>query len=193
MKNRKALIVLITLLIIVGVVLSGCSSTEYIKATAIKRGNSFSFEYPSTFKKLTPDAFDDIGGDNSVSLLYTEPGSNRGKADMQIYIIANSPIAGRPDAAAWEEAHIKILEQSDDEFELYERSTIQVSGIEGYKIVYYTTILGNYLNSMKLVCRDVYIDYKEYIWKISVLAVEEMGDEAEPIFQHLIESFKFLD
>jgi hypothetical protein len=199
MKNRKVLEILVSLVLIVGVVLSGCSgngtstSTEYLKATAVKRGINFSFEYPASYTKLTPDAFEDNGREPSVSLLYTAPGSTGGKADIQIYIIASSPLADRPDAAAWAEVQIKMLEQVDEKFKLYENSTTQVSGINGYKIVYYTTALGNYLNSHKLVCRDAYIDYKEYIWKISVLSVEEMGDQGEPVFQHLLESFKFLD
>ena len=194
MTSRRTITILIFLLLIVGVVLGGCGTrSEYIKATAVKRGIGFSFEYPPSYTKLTPDTFEDIGGDNSVSLLYSKPGSTLEKADIQIYVIPLAPIADRPDAFAWEEEHLKILEQNDAGFILYEGSAIQVSGLDGYKIVYFSTILGNYLNSTNLICRDAYIDYKEYIWKISVLAVDGMDDQSEPVFEHLIESFKFLD
>jgi len=44
-----------------------------------------------------------------------------------------------------------------------------------------------------LTCWDAYIDYQGYIWKISVLAIEEIGDQAEPDFENLINSFEFLD
>lgn len=193
MKNRQALFILIPLLIIVGFVLNGCSGTEYFKVTAIKRGISFFFEYPSTYEKLTPDTFDDVGGDHSVSLLYSKPGSTQSKADIQIYVIPFAPIAGRADATAWTEEHLKILEENDKLFKLIERSTIQISGIDAKMTGYFSTILGNYLNSTNLICRDVYVDYKGYIWKISVLAVEEISDQAKSVFEHLIESFKFLD
>ena len=200
MTSQRAITILISLLLIVGVVLGGCTTgtiqttdTEYLKATAVKHGISFSFEYPPSYTKLTPDAFEDNVADFSVSLLYSKPGSTEPKADIQIYVIPLAPIAGRPDAVAWTEEHLKILEQYDNSFELIERSPVRVSGINGEMIVYKSSILGNYLNSPNLICRDVYIDYKEYIWRISVLAIDGMGDQAEPDFEHLIESFKFLD
>lgn len=194
MTGQRTITLLVFLVLIVGVILGACgTSTEYIKATAVKHGTSFSFEYPSTYTKLTPDAFEDIGDDYSVSLLYYEPGSTQAKADIQLYIIALTPIPGRSEASAWQEEQIKILEQYDDKFKLYENTLAQVSGLDGYKIVYFTTILGDYLHSHRVKCWDVYINYKEYTWKISVLAVEESSDQAERDFQHLIESFQFLD
>jgi hypothetical protein len=200
MTSRRAIKILISLLLIVVVTLGGCTTntthttdTEYLKANATKLGISFSFEYPASYTKLTPDAFEDTGGEPSVSLLYSEPGSTQEKADIQIHVILLSPIAGRPDAAAWTEEHIKLLENNDKGYELIERSAIQVAGINGNMAAYNSSILGKYLNSSNLICRDAYIDYKGYIWKISVLAVEEIGDQAKPDFDHLIESFKFLD
>ncbi len=192
MRKLRAITILLSLFLIVAVILSGCGG-NYLKANAVKRGISFSFEYPPTYTKLTPDAFEDKGPDFSVSLLYSKPGSTESKADIQIYVMPLIPIASRPDAAAWTEEHIKILEENDANFQLFERSTIEVSGIDGYTIVYFSTILGNYLNSPNLICRDAYIDYREYIWKISVLAVEEADNQAKLDFQHLTESFEFLD
>ena len=192
MKKRRAIALLVSLLLIVVVVLSGCGS-NYLKADAVKRGISFSFEYPPEYTKLTPDAFEDNVAGYSVSLLYTEPGSTQEKADIQIYINPSPPIAGRPDALGWSEEHLKVLEEADAGFRLYEQSSVQVAGINGYKLVYYSTILGNYLDSSNLICRDVYIDYKEYIWKIAVLAVDEIDEQAEQVFQHVIETFKFTD
>ena len=192
MKNRRATTILVSLLLIAGVFLSGCGS-NYLKANVVKRGISFSFEYPPTYIKLTPDAFEDNGRDPSVSLLYSKPGSTALKADIQIYVIPNAPIAGRPDAVGWTEEHLKILEQNDANFTLFERSTIEVAGINGETIYYFSTILGNYLNSPNLMCRDAYIDYQGYIWKISVLAIDEMDAQAELDFEHLIESFEFAD
>ena len=193
MKRLRSILALGTLILIAGIILGGCGgdSSEYLKANVTKLGISYSFEYPPSYTKLTPDAFEDNGREPSVSLLYTEPGSTKEKADIQMYVIPFAPIAGRPDAVAWAEEHLKILEQGDNYFKLIEQTTIQVDGKNGEMIVYRSSVLGNYLNSSKLICRDIYIDYQLYIWKISVLAVEEMGDEAEPVFEHLIETFKF--
>ncbi len=189
-------------LILAAIFLAGCTNTEpsttttnigYLKATATKLGINFSFEYPDSYIKLTPDVFEDTGGDNAISLLYVEPGTAEGKADKQIQIIPLAPIKGRPNAVAWTNEHITVLEMNDEEFELIERSTIEVAGISGEMIAYKSSILGNYLNSPNLIIRDVYLDYQGYIWKISVLAITELGAQVEPDFDHLTDTFDFLD
>ncbi|MBN1692685.1 MAG: hypothetical protein JW845_03920 [Dehalococcoidales bacterium] len=188
-------------LVISVVLLAGCTDTEpttttnigYLKATATKLGINFTFEYPDSYIKLTPVAFEDTGGDNSINLLYVEPGTAEGKADKQIQIIPLAPIKGRPNAVAWANEHITILEINDEEFELIERSTIEVAGISGEMIAYKCSILGNYMNSPNLIIRDVYLDYQGYIWKISVLSITELGAQVEPDFDHLTDTFDFLD
>jgi hypothetical protein len=193
MKITRAIALFISLLLILGVIAGGCGGTEYARADAVKLGIGFSFEYPPSYTPLTPDAFEDNGREPSVSLLYSDPERTQEKADIQIYVMLSPPIAGRQDATAWSEEHIRVLEENDAYFQLYERTNVEVAGISGYKVVYFTTILGNYLNSENLIVRDVYFDYKGYIWKISVLAVEEFDDQAESVFEHLIESFQFTD
>ncbi|MBN1160421.1 MAG: hypothetical protein JXA17_00520 [Dehalococcoidales bacterium] len=206
MKKKRVIALAVIPLLVSVIFLAGCSSTEstttnpeptttnieYLKATATKLGINFSFEYPDSYAKPTPNVFEDTGGDNSISLLYRDPESTGGKADIQIYIIVCPPIPNRPDAATWTEEHIKILEYADEDFVLYDESEIEVAGISGKKIIYFTKILGD-MNSEGLIIRDAYLDYRGYIWKISVMAVEEMGDQAEPIFERLLATFKFLD
>jgi hypothetical protein len=193
MKSRWKFIYIISLLLILVIIGVGCGESEYAKAEATKLGISFSFEYPPSYQKITADTFEDNGREPSLSLLYIDPESTLGKADIQIYVILNGPIAGRPDATAWTEEHIKLLEEGDDAFVLYEWSTVNVSGISAYKVVYFSSLLGNYLNSNNLIIREVYFDYRGFIWKISVLAVEEFGDQAEAVFEHVIESFNIKD
>lgn len=200
MTRQRIISLLISSILISAVFLTGCGTNTasptdpgYVKATAIKLGISFSFEYPISYEKQTLDAFEDTGGDPSVSLLYRQPGSTNVKADKQIYVRACEPIVNRPDAAAWTEVHINLLEENDPVFELIERSTIQVAGIDGNMVAYHSSVMGNLLSTVYTVCREAYIDYKGYIWKITVIAIEELGDQTEPDFQHLIQSFEFLD
>jgi hypothetical protein len=202
MKQKWVMALMAIPLVISMVFLAGCTDTEptttttnieYLKATATKLGINFSFEYPDSYIKFTPDVFEDTGGDNSVSLLYLEPGSTKERADKQIQIIPLNPIASRPDAAVWTNEHIQYLVEHDEEFELIERSSIEVAGIGGEMVVYKSSILGKYLNSPNLMCCDAYIDYQGYIWKISVLAITELSDQVEPDFEHLIDTFEFLD
>ena len=202
MIRQRLITLIISILIISAVFLAGCvgnnespttSDSEYIKVTATKNGISFSFKYHITYGLLTPDALQDTGDDPSVSLVYARPGNITDKYDKQLYIRACDPMESRPDAATWMERHINLLEENDAAFELIERSTVRIAGIDGEMAAYHSSILGNYLSSDYTVCWDAYIDYQGYIWKLSVLTIEYIGDQAESDFEHLIESFEFLD
>src|SRR4030042_1887551 len=184
MKPKRVITLLISAFIISAIFLTGCgkdtpspTDTQYVAATATKLGISFSFEYPIVYGKITPDAFEDTGGDPAVSLLYGRPGNTRDKADKQIYIIALDPIESRMNAATWMAEHIRLLENNDPAFKLIERSTIQIGSIDGYVTAYHSSILGNYLSSDYLITWDAYVDYNGYIWKIAVMGIEELAEE----------------
>ncbi|OGO18776.1 MAG: hypothetical protein A2Z15_07840 [Chloroflexi bacterium RBG_16_50_11] len=195
MIKLRAITIILSILILVGIFPAGCANDDsgYVRVTAVKRGISFSFEYPALYYKYTSDVFDDNTNDHSVVLLYRSPGNFQGKADKQIYIRPCEPLPDRPDASTWTEEHLKILKNGDPRYELIERSTIQVAGISGEMAVYNTSVLGNYLSAPYTVCRDAYIDYQGYIWKISVMAVTAIEDEVKLDFEHLIKSFKFFN
>jgi hypothetical protein len=194
MTRLKSILSLIFSLIIAGTVLGGCGgNTELVKATATKHGISYSFEFPLSYTGYDPLVFEDTDKDPAVTILYREPGSSLPMADKMIYVRPCDPVPDRPDASTWTEEHIKLLEVGDPKFELIERSAIQVAGIDGEFVKYYSSVIGTVLNSVDTVCMDAYIDYQGYIWKLSVIAVREYEGEAGDDFQLLINSFEFLD
>ena len=195
MKIRiKYLLTLISPIIIVGVILSGCGGNgESSKVTATKHGISFSFEYPALYTGVVPQEFEDTEGDPAISILYREPGSNLPKADKHIYIRPCEPLPDREDASAWLEEHINVLELGDPKYELIDRYPAQVSGIDVEIVGYYSSVIGNLLNSNETVVWDAHLDYQGYIWKISVIAIRSYGDEARADFEVLINSFQFLN
>jgi hypothetical protein len=188
--------ILISILLVVGILLSGCSNTasENMKVTATKHGISFSFEYPPSYTGVDPmDFIDTDNRDPAISILYREPGSNLSKGDKLIYIRPCDPVPDRPDASTWTEEHIEILEVGDPRFELIEQSTTQVAGIDGEYIKYHSSVVGTLLNTTDTVCLDAYIDYQGYIWKFSVIVVPGYEDEARADFELVVNSFEFLD
>lgn len=194
MTHVKSTLLLILSFVIVGIVLGGCGgNTEIVKATATKHGISYSFEFPLSYTGYDPQVFEDTDEDPAVTILYREPGSSLPKADKMIYVRPCNPVPDRPDASTWTEEHIKLLEVGDPRFELIEQSPIQVAGIDGEFIKYYSSVIGTLLNYVDTVCLDVYIDYQGYIWKLSVITTREYEGEAGDDFQLLINSFEFLD
>jgi hypothetical protein len=200
MKQRRATASAIILLILSAILLAGCTASaeptttniNYLKATATKLGISFTFEYPDSYVKSTPDAFEDVGSDPALILLYYDPITPNTKADIMIYIRPCEPLPNRTNASTWTEEHIKTMEQGDTEFEIIQRESVQIAGIDGEMLAYYSSALGD-LSDEDTVCWDAYIDYQGYIWKILVLAVKEGDYQIEPVFEHLIETFEFLE
>ena len=160
MKRLKIGLLLLPFVIIAGIILSGCGGDSgLVKANATKHGISYSFEFPISYEGYNPADFEDTGGDPAISILYREPGSNLPKADKQIYIRPCDPFPDRPDASTWTEEHIKVLENGDPGFELIERSTIKVAGIDGEFLIFYSSVIGNLLNAMNL---------KGFIWRTNL-------------------------
>jgi hypothetical protein len=194
MMRVKIALLLVLSIIIAGTAFGGCgSNTELVKATATKHGISYSFEFPPSYTGYDPQIFEDTDKDPAVTILYREPESSLPKADKMIYVRPCNPVPDRPDASNWTEEHLKLLEVGDPRFELIERSTIQVAGIDGEYIKYYSSVIGTLLNATDTVCLDAYIDYQGYIWKLSVITAKEYEGEAGDDFQLLINSFEFLD
>jgi hypothetical protein len=194
MKYLRTIPILISILVLVAAGAAGCkSSVTYAAATATKSGISFSFEYPAGYVPQNENTFADTGNNSVVALLYYDNRPDKLKIDREIVIGGFNPLPDRPDASIWTDVNIKVLRQADSKFKLYERSTIQVSGIEGETTTYHTSVMPSFTNSDDVVYRDAYIDYRGKVWKITVLATADVADEAKPDFELLITSFKFLN
>lgn len=193
-KYLRAILILISAVILIGTNAAGCkSSVTHTAATVTISNVSLSFEFPAEYAKLEPDVYEGTGNSTMLVLLYYDKRPDEQKVNREIVIVGLNPMPTRIDATAWAEKNLEVLMQGDAKFKLYERSPIQVSGINGVMTAYHTSILGSFLNSDDVMYRDVYVDYQGKIWKIALLATEDVADEAGADFDRLISSFKFLD
>jgi hypothetical protein len=167
----------------------GCSVTPgYSIATASLHDIRFSYEYPPvyTFKQTsnTPDA---LGYD--ITGVYTAGDELNGK---EINIMARTPTADLPNAQAWADKYASTFQQSSDKILDFQISPGQVAGIDCSSI-YYKYLTDSPEPALKACLWLVMFDYRGYIWNIAVAGSESMAEEAKADFDHLIESFKFLN
>jgi hypothetical protein len=172
------------------IMINGCFS-EYKKTTINESGLSFSFEYTSSFNK--PDitsmssAFTDIILDR-----YAPEGNNHEIEErIQITIWKQSNF---PNATAYLEYSIQSLQAYWGEFKLLERTPITLSGIPCEMISYSGYFQPFDFAFNHFLVLDVLLDYKGMILDITLTSnADAQEDRHKSDFEHLIESFKFLD
>jgi len=191
-KRKTFLIYAIAFFILLCVVLffSGCSDNSgYKKVTLIKAGIRFSFEYPSSYSVFKNDF---QNGDPLIIPRYL-PDSQKKEADREIRIETFIIDANYPNANALLNGFFDKLQGLWAQFELLERSSVQVSGIDGEMIVFSGLSKTAFINLGQLKCWEVYLDYKGQILTLAFYSKINVADGAEAEFEHFIESFKFLD
>jgi hypothetical protein len=89
-----------------------------------------------------------------------------------------------------------IGNQSWENFELLERSSVMVSEIEGERITYLVDRLmplpvedGRNLDYI----RAVYFDHNDLIWVIEAICDEEISEITKFEFDHIVQTFKILE
>ena len=186
------------IILLISVLVSGCTTDGYQKIVETKQGVKFSFECPTSYKNLTEpeDALSDftfilIRPDGDLSWeswnVNTEFGIEIYTADEE-YDSAKS----RLDDLLKSYSNLG----SYHEFNLLERSKVEISGIEGELVVYtfrYFEIGTDMLASHLSMVREAYLDYQDQIWIIWVKSYSESTDQVKEEFDHIIKIFKFLD
>jgi len=186
--------VLITILLFISILITGCNTSEY-KTFTLKNGIAhFSFEYPSSYKVV----------DNIVSLMpaYThiilrkppnEEQMERITSVLSIYVDeAYTPLS--VDSAI--SSNLSDISTWND-FKLLERSSIQVVGVNGQRIVYSWAsiparhgIAGEPIPSL---AREVYFYQDGQLWNISISSDELTTEAAKADFEHVLRTFKILN
>jgi hypothetical protein len=171
--------------------MNGCScNAEYIEATVTKMGITFSFEYPSSY----------IDPSGTLTNEYPSGGVTEYVSDNDRYLIKKIITVSireasleYPTSGVLIDHAIEDLEMFWGQFELIERSNVRVAGIDGEMVVYsgYFQNLGYTSNHYQV--WEVYLDYMGQIVIIMLYSTVNMADEAEADFEHLIQTFKFLD
>lgn len=191
----------------------GCSENHpregYIEAVVPHVGVSFC--YPESFVDRGGYLQEDSLSPQDIRLLRSPPNPRPLEQEMVIAVI-NWGHDRNPESSLYtciyntkyvfEYGEVTFLEESSiyppvpswDEFILLERPVRKVAGIEAEYLVYSASDLYQILGVVEpAIVRTVLFEHDESVWEISLISFRELADEAEEIFDILLDSFKFLD
>lgn len=153
-----------------------------------KTGLVVSFEYPNDWKRMNIEQYGtfinvnfDFG--NSVSVSSDEATLNKG---------------GYPDAAAWVQDLLKI-DSSNQDFQILSQGQILLDQINAEELTCTYRLQGTYaeppgttVNKM-MIDRFITSDYKGRIYDIHLFVDADKYEAAKNGFEHLIDTFRFLN
>ena len=186
--KRKYIIFSISVPILL--LICGCTTNEYQKITVTKEDISFSFEYPATYQNHDETYF-------SITLLRWD-GETLAWDYSNFNTVFSIQIFDQteefPDAASYLDACLTNYSEAPD-YELFERSKILLSGVEGEFISYKARagLSGEYINPKTSYFREIYLDYGDKRWVISIDCYQEMVEQVTEEFDHIIKTFRFLN
>ena len=191
-KNFRYLICIISVFILLFDV-SGCRSS-YEKFDLHGVDYHFSFEYPANYEK------------EGVSISYSRSLLEKDWKDSWFRVrVYEAGKYNKPDnAKAALNSYITSLSAHEEysEFKILKRLPININGVIGEQctLSYYYSEAEQYLDtdlSIKLpatlVLRCVYFDYNGFICEIRMSSIEEIAEQVDSEFGHLIETFEILD
>jgi hypothetical protein len=198
------------------VLLSCCtiSRSSYKTVTVENEICSYSLEYSRYYKKAGPridrdpepgwTSFKLLAPDKEEPMEYVQVPSGKMKTGTVSYTPAVISIfvvvADKPPEV---DTSMKRLESTlkhatkFENFELLERSPVEVAGIEGEMIVYLVDnilpiIFKENLGRLEY-HRVVYFDYNGLIWEMEAQCNQEMANQVNADFDHIVQTFKILD
>jgi len=197
MEKKSCLLVnlLIPIMIVSFATMMGCNSTDttgFSKFTVTEGLSHFSFEYPAFYRTPYVDRALEPNSTEVKTGGVIQPGV-RGIESLHIEIFQVSD--SFPDAKAMLDSSLSRSEEHQD-FELLERSPITIDGVEGEQIVYsYYGFHATMESEAETgTAYKAYFDCKGLIWRIVMLVDEyAQAERAEADFDHVIETFRFLD
>lgn len=86
-----------------------------------------------------------------------------------------------------------------EDFKLLEKNRVMIAGMEGWEIVVsYTDLPVDFLDSARtravpVVCRDLFFDYQDTVWHISVYSDAGNADQAKLDYEHILGTLRILD
>jgi hypothetical protein len=196
-RFRYSVYIISTVLIASSLLFTGCS--EYKIFTLEKGIAHFTFEYPSVYKVGKVEVRSDLDYTdvtlNGPGVRYTE-GTNR----TYIYIFIQATSEAFPNAESSLEYELTFNDGLPlKDYQLLERSQISVAGIDGEQIIYYWDMgVPEYPDDpepepIPTIMREVYFDYGNLIWTLSIRSNQAIVEEANAIFEHMLETFQILD
>ena len=168
----------------------GCSGyKKYTQRDGIAR---FSFEYPKSYEESSAYSRSDY---ISVSFARWQ---NDGWLDSSFMVgVYKSGWGDYQKASDLLDHDIQFGYDSKEDYQILERSPISIDSIKGELLISSYTPGESHESDLKeptlLINRTVYFDYKGLIWEINMISIEKVAEADEPIWEHLIVTFKILD
>jgi hypothetical protein len=170
--------------------LAGCYG--YKKYTQRDGIAHFSFEYSEDYKESYIDllpAYTSVGYDRWQNDGWFDSGFRVG--------VYKSGWGDYQKASDLLDHDIQFGYDSKEDYQILERSPISIDSIKGELLISSYTPGESHESDLKeptlLINRTVYFDYKGLIWEINMISIEKVAEADEPIWEHLIETFKILD
>ena len=175
-KQLKIWFILIPVVLVASAV-NSCTTSQYKTYTLKHNGITFSFEYPSGYKKDSSSIQDNPEAPIGVRFALAA-----GK-DPVFGVNIDSPLAAKIDPkVAANTAGSHTLEQE------LERTSITIAGTTGELVAYSDT-------DPKIgatITREVFFSVNGVLWNIFIYSAVAKADEAKLDFEHIIDTFKVL-
>jgi len=187
-------------LLITSSALSGCvkESNRY-KEFHLLNGIAYcSFEYPASHEEPFVEAYS-APDETYLTTDFIPAETERPEISFGMHIYRGYEES--PDAKAALEGSLQFYETNEDlrpDFKLLDRSPVMVAGVWGEQIVYsYSwfpySYLGPKAKPITRIVREIYLDHQGVIWEIYARYDAEVSETAKTDFEHLLDTFQFLD
>ena len=174
-KQLKFLICIIIAALIAPAVVS-CTSSQYKTYSLKHNGISFSFEYPSGYKKILSYIQDNPAAPIGIRFaLNNDP--------VLMVNIAGNLSEKNPDLNA-----VATTAGSHTPQQETERSSITIGGTTGVLVVYVFPDT----QVPSTITREVFFNINGILWNIDTYSSATKADEAKLVFEHMINTFKIL-
>ncbi len=166
------------------------SGTGYRKVTLHKPGVIISFEYPARWED-PGNTLKDTSSNIDVLLVQYPTSAAATSADITFQILVSPASATLPNAQAGLNYLIKSLPGLGPGFNLLGPSPTLIAGIQGEMVTYSAVFNASApLGDAPSICRNLYFNYQGQIWVIDVNAHQDISEQANTDFNHIIQSFK---
>ena len=84
-------------------------------------------------------------------------------------------------------------------YKVLEQTSVELSGAIGEQVIYfYKTAIEGPSNEPAgglepTIARDIYFDYGGLVWNIAIISNQEVVDIHEVYFEHMLETFQFIE
>ncbi len=186
----RRILKLLLLVIVLSCISIGCKS--YDKHVLSHANISFSFEVPKSYEftrdSLIENGLVEIGFEMGIPI---DPGKYFYDPELTILMIESYDSLKE----FLDDRLSSILSSSDiNGMTLLERSPVTISGLEAEQVVFsITSQVPDPDPKYPAISRRVYFKYSQEIWTIDLTSSKDIADQVKPDFDHIIESFQFID